>query len=157
MQGRAAHLRDPVYSSHISVRLDLQAGLAKLGVLGACPRCDMLSVDQATGTRGKPDVLLELAQYRRGRGGKMHFGVLLAAAAAGASEGARRKCGAGGIEDCDGGRESVERAACARGGPLAGTGSSATGLFGGQVEEEYCGGWGSVIVRVGDVVEAQHR
>ncbi len=49
-----------------------------MDVLGTCPRCDMLSVDQEKGLRGKAGVLLELAQYRR-MGGKMHFGVLLAA------------------------------------------------------------------------------
>jgi hypothetical protein len=34
-------------------------------------------VDQASGKRGRADVLIELAQYRR-LGGKMHFGALLA-------------------------------------------------------------------------------
>jgi len=35
-------------------------------------------VDQNTGTRGKPEVLLALAQYRR-YNGRMHFGILLSA------------------------------------------------------------------------------
>jgi hypothetical protein len=34
-------------------------------------------VDQATGIRGRPEVLLALAQYRR-LNGRMHFGLLLA-------------------------------------------------------------------------------
>lgn len=47
-------------------------------MLGTCPRCEMLQVDQESGMRGRADILIELAQYRR-QGGKMHFGLLLAA------------------------------------------------------------------------------
>lgn len=38
-----------------------------------------MQVDQTSGTRGRPDVLLALAQYRR-HNGRMHFGILLSAA-----------------------------------------------------------------------------
>lgn len=41
-----------------------------------CPSSSQ--VDQSTGTRGKPKVLLALAQYRR-HNGRMHFGILLTA------------------------------------------------------------------------------
>jgi hypothetical protein len=59
-----------------------QVGPVTLEVLGTCPRCDMLQIEQASGKKCKPDILVELAQYRR-LGGKMHFGVLLAAAPGG--------------------------------------------------------------------------
>jgi uncharacterized protein YcbX len=57
----------------------MQVGGLRCGVLGTCPRCEMLQVDQRSGVRGRADVLLALAQYRRFNG-RMHFGVLLAAA-----------------------------------------------------------------------------
>ena len=56
-------------------------GPVLLETVGPCPRCEMLSVDQRTGIRTpKPEILLELASYRRRRG-KMMFGTLLAASA----------------------------------------------------------------------------
>ena len=53
---------------------------ARLDVLGTCPRCDMLQVDQESGIKGGPDILIELARVRRlgGRGGRLSFGVLCA-------------------------------------------------------------------------------
>jgi len=51
-----------------------------LQVVGACGRCDMVSVDQQTGQRQGNQLLSWLARERRA-GGKLQFGVLLANAA----------------------------------------------------------------------------
>jgi molybdenum cofactor sulfurtransferase len=48
-----------------------------LSVVGACGRCDMIRIDQATGQRHGGQLLSLLARQRR-QGGKLNFGLLLA-------------------------------------------------------------------------------
>ena len=67
--------------------------------VGPCPRCEMLSIDQQTGLRAaKPEILLELARYRR-RGGKMMFGAFLAALNRGAERDGEANWNAAPYED----------------------------------------------------------
>jgi molybdenum cofactor sulfurtransferase len=56
---------------------DASAGAAVLDVVGACGRCDMVHIDQATGQRQGGQLLSLLARQRRQRG-KLNFGLLLA-------------------------------------------------------------------------------
>ncbi|KXZ48630.1 hypothetical protein GPECTOR_26g533 [Gonium pectorale] len=64
-------------------------------VLGSCPRCELLQVDPKAGVRERgSQVLLALAQYRR-QGGRVQFGVLLAAAAPAATAGRSAAAGTG--------------------------------------------------------------
>lgn len=74
----------------------VQVGPLACQVLGTCPRCEMLQVDQKTGVRGRADVLMALAQYRR-LNGRMHFGILLAQAAGGRHGGGRDAAGAAAV------------------------------------------------------------
>ncbi len=54
--------------------------IVAITVTSVGPWCTCLQVDPTAGARGGPDVLVALAQYRR-KGGRLHFGVLLAAVA----------------------------------------------------------------------------
>ncbi len=117
----------------------------------------MLSVDQEKGIKGKPGVLLELAQYRR-LGGKMHFGVLLAAASCDAAQGHAAARG-GGQADCEemqehkqrGGQEERVPAACSAVDPGDGMGAGGGGTDSNSwMEAEY-----GCLMRVGDPAVAR--
>lgn len=53
-----------------------------------------LQVNQHTGERGKPEVLMALAQYRR-HNGRMHFGILLATDPGSVGGGVEQRVGSG--------------------------------------------------------------
>lgn len=54
----------------------IRIGEAQLGSLGACPRCNMLQVDQESGRKVGPALMLALADRPRVRG-RLAFGLLL--------------------------------------------------------------------------------
>ncbi|GIL77287.1 hypothetical protein Vretifemale_6761 [Volvox reticuliferus] len=56
----------------------VRVGPLHANVLGTCPRCELLQVDPRVGVRRGAEVLVALAQYRR-NGGRVQFGILLAA------------------------------------------------------------------------------
>ncbi|MEW5316353.1 MAG: hypothetical protein WDW38_007732 [Sanguina aurantia] len=143
----------------------VSVGALQCGVLGTCPRCEMLQVDQSAGVRVKADVLLALAQYRR-RGGKVHFGVLLAADSAEQSHAAspptlESHTAAATTTSADGRLSSpLHQQHLTAGGPTTPDDlgpSAAVGLHDMQGWRDGCDEWagtaaGMTILRVGDMV-----
>lgn len=127
----------------------VQIGTCSCSVLGTCPRCEMLQVDQSTGTRGKPEVLLALAQYRR-HNGRMHFGILLTAD--GDDQGSGLLAGCSPVQRCT--AEGSANLAGFSGLSTAGTGQRRGG-GGGDEQVTVPGGLPCKWFRVGDSVCAQ--